>query len=113
MHVVLKLYYYYYYVFYSNRRRVELGLVNDPSTHMNDAELASFIVDLQLTSPNIGQSLVIGRLRSLGYQVSRDRVRNCLRLHNPLTSALRWPGVMTHRHPYSVPGPNSLWHIGK
>ena len=67
MYVVLKLYYYYYffYVFYSNRRRVELGLVNDPSTHMNDAELASFIVDLQLTSPNIGQSLVIGRLRSL------------------------------------------------
>ena len=45
--------------------------MNDPSTHMNDAELASFIVDLQLTSPNIGQSLVIGRLRSLGYQVSR------------------------------------------
>ena len=42
MHVVLKLYYYYYYVFYSNRRRVALGLVNDPSTHMNDAELARF-----------------------------------------------------------------------
>ena len=48
--------------------------MNDPSTHMNDAELASFIVDLQLTSPNIGQSLVIGRLRSLGYQVSRAGV---------------------------------------
>ena len=34
--------YYYYYFFYPNRCRVELGLVNNPSTHMNDADLASF-----------------------------------------------------------------------
>lgn len=95
------------------RRRVELDLINDPTSHLSDTELASFVAELQLTSPNIGQSLVIGKLRSLGYRVSRQRVRNTLRLNNPLTSALRWPGIMTHRRPYSVPGPNSLWHIGK
>jgi len=32
---------------------------------------------------------------------------------DPLHTALRWRGNLTPRHPYSVAGPNSLWHIGK
>ena len=60
----------------------------------------------------IGETIVLGRLRALGFQVTRERVRNALRQTDPLSSALRWKGNLTRRRPYSVPGPNSLWHIG-
>ena len=54
-----------------------------------------------------------GSLRAQGIKVTRERVRTALRLIDPLNSAQRWPLLITRRHPYSVPGPNSLWHIGK
>jgi len=31
---------------------------------------------------------------------------------DPVNVALRWPGGATAKRQYSVPGPNSLWHIG-
>jgi hypothetical protein len=43
--------------------------------------------------------------------VSRDRVRQVLRSIDPLAAATRWPPSIIRRKPYSVPGPNSLWHI--
>ncbi len=63
-------------------------------------------------TPTIGVSMVTGRLRALGYKVSRDRIRKALRDADPLSSALRWTGGLTRRQPYCVAGPNSLWHIG-
>ena len=56
---------------------------------------------------------MIGRLRNMGYRVSRERVRNAVREIDPLSSALRWTGGLSRRQPYSVAGPNSLWQIGK
>ena len=55
---------------------------------------------------------MIGRLRFMGYYVSRARVREAIRETDPINTALRWQGVQTARRRYSVPGPNSLWHIG-
>ena len=91
---------------------MELHLLHEPSTSISDADLVAFIHEIQASSPHIGQSLLLGRLRSIGYKVTRERVREALRLINPFSSALRWPCVATQRRPYSVPGPNSLWHIG-
>jgi hypothetical protein len=68
---------------------------------------------MQRDNPYVGESLVTGRLRSLGYLVTREKVRQVLPSVNPISSALRWPGVLRHRRPYSVAGRNSLWHIGK
>ena len=60
--------------------------------------------------PEIGQSMVIGRLHSMGFHsVQRERVRVAIRAVDPLNTALRAPGALTRRQPYSVPGPNSLW----
>ena len=56
--------------------------------------------------------MVIGHVRSLGYNVTRSRIRNAVRVADPINVALRWQGNLTVRRPYSVPGPNSLWHIG-
>ena len=57
--------------------------------------------------------MVCGSLRAKGVKVTRDRVRNILRSTDPLGSARRWPLSTIRRQPYSVAGPNSLWHIGK
>ena len=48
----------------------------------------------------------------MGYRVTRERVREAIRNTDPINNASRWREVSARRT-YSVPGPNSLWHIGK
>ena len=62
--------------------------------------------------PEIGERMMMGALRSRGITVQRHRVRQMLHKVDPISSALRWHSK-TKRKPYSVPGPNSLWHLGK
>lgn len=62
--------------------------------------------------PDIGEVMVLGRLRSLGYSVCRDRVRRGIRQTDPINTALRATTGLVGRRVYSVPGPNSLWHMG-
>ena len=95
------------------RRRADFGMLDDPSTDLSDEDLLDFVSDMRSTTHTVGESLVTGSLRSRGYRVSRERVHQALRSSDPLSSALRWPGGLTHRRPYSVAGPNSLWHIGE
>ena len=65
------------------------------------------------SAANTGRSYGVGRIRARGFHVSRQRLRRAIRTTDPLHTALRWRGDLTPRHPYSVAGPNSLWHIGK
>ncbi len=48
-----------------------------------------------------------GMLCSQGIFVQRG---DCIHHTDPINTALRWQ-QMVRRRPYSVPGPNSLWHI--
>lgn len=91
---------------------MDYGLVNDPQSEINDRDLGSLIADIRRDIPYSGVSIMCGSLRSRGIRVTRERVRNSLRSIDPLGSALRSPAGLTHRRPYTVPGPNSLWHIG-
>ena len=101
------------YCFVYYRRRADFGMLEDPTADLSDDDLLAFVSDMRSTTHTVGESLVTGSLRSRGYHISRERVRQALRSSDPLSSALRWPGGLTHRHPYSVAGPNSLWHIGR
>lgn len=56
--------------------------------------------------------MLYGSIRARGIKVTREEVRSTLRFLDPLGSSLRSPSGATSRRPYSVPGPNSLWHIG-
>ena len=47
----------------------------------------------------------------MGLSVTRARLREAMRVSDPIHTALRWSEI-TPRRPYSVPGPNSLWHVG-
>ena len=81
--------------------------------YLTNDEVKRHVIQMRQQSPNMGESIAIERYRALGIQVTRDQVRRALRETDPLYTALRWPGGLTSRRPYSVPGPNSLWHIGK
>lgn len=95
------------------RRRRELGIQDfNILSPMDDDQLRMFVGQVREEFPSIGESLVIGRLHSEGYHVPRARVRSAIRITDPINTALRWRGITTSRRPYSVAGPNSLWHIG-
>lgn len=95
------------------RRRQEYGMLDEPSVTLTADQLRIVLADVRSELPELGEKMVIGRLRSMGYTVSREHVREALRATDPINIALRWQGVRTARRPYSVPGPNSLWHIGE
>ena len=95
------------------RRRVEYGMINDSTTRISDDDLIAHVQRTIRMHPMAGQTFVWGVIRSQGYRVTRERVRRALRICDPINTTLRWGGIMTPRQPYSVPGPNSLWHIGK
>lgn len=97
-----------------HRRRVQYGygLVADPADVISDDDLKVVIEELKQHQPYCGVTLVWGSLRAKGVKVTRERVRSMLRIVDPLGRALRCIPGSIRRQPYSVPGPNSLWHIG-
>ena len=97
------------------RRRVELSMDTSgfQRSNVTDDELEHLLRQIRSETPALGERMVMGKLRSLGIRVSRSRIRSCLREIDPINTALRWRGHLARRQPYSVAGPNSLWHQGK
>ena len=92
------------------RRLTELGLHFEKYTSISDSDLDGYVREIQYNNPNIGMSLLQGYLQSRGVFVQRHRVRQSVLRINPIASLSRWHQVVSRRS-YSVPGPNSLWHI--
>ena len=72
----------------------------------------NLVQDVQQDLPYCGEVMFIGRLRSMGFFATRSCLRQALQETDPINRPLRWGGCIRPRQPYSVPGPNSLWHIG-
>ena len=94
------------------RRRVEYDMVEDPRIVPDDSELRHLVEQTRQELPYLGEVMVMGRLRALGYYVTRSRLRQVIYDTDPINRALRWGSNLHVCRPYSVPGPNSLWHIG-
>lgn len=77
-------------------------------TEISDDELEIVIADIKKEMPDVGQTMLRGILESKGIHVSTTRIRECLSNLNPSNS--QWPRPI-RRRVYSVPYPNSLWHI--
>ena len=90
----------------------DLGIVHRRITDISDQELDVTIIKLKEVLPHVGERVIIGHLRQFGIFVQRERVRQSIHRVDPLKTALRW-NFRIIRRTYSVPGPNSLWHIGK
>ena len=94
------------------RRRRDYGMLDDSVHPISDRELRDILRNMRLQHPNYGETMAMGHIRSLGYRISRARLRASIHDTDPIQAALRWQGGPVIRRPYSVPGPNSLWHIG-
>jgi len=92
------------------RKLKEMNIKIVKFTDISDQNLVIAIRDMYQNHPHCGISMMHGHLRARGIFVSHKRVRNTLREVDPASSVLRW-GLMARRRKYSVPGPNSLWHI--
>ena len=93
------------------RRRQEFGLL-EVGERISNGDLHLLLREMRTNHPDMGEVMVLGRIRAMGFTVSRVRVRQGIRETDPLNVALRGLLGSTARRPYSVPGPNSLWHIG-
>lgn len=94
------------------RRVIEYGIEETTGfTNMTDAELDGLVQQfMQEHGSLIGCSMISGRLRSLGLRVQRQKVRESIVRVDPVNVRVRWACVI-YRRAYSVPGPNSLWHL--
>ena len=70
------------------RRRLEYGMLR-PGREITDARLNTLLLEMRADFPDMGEVMVIGRLRALGYRIRRYRVRNAIRSTDPLNTALR------------------------
>ena len=86
--------------------------MEEPSHTLTDDDLDEILRQLRVKSPELGETMAAGRLRSLGYRVPRQQLREGLRRIDPLSAALRW-STKTSCRPYTVFGPNCLWHMGR
>lgn len=97
------------------RRRHESGMTVNSTTgarrsysNINNEELCQHISNVLQILPNAGETFVLGALRQRGIHVQRYRVREAIRLVDPLSRAMR-RSVAVLRRIYNVPCPNALW----
>ena len=82
------------------RRRVEFQMVQSVSGTLSDDEPKLLLTSMCKEHPSMGQTMVWGRLRSMGFNVTRERVRRAIRYTDPLYTALRWRGDVIKWQPY-------------
>ena len=91
------------------RRMQEVGFTDRNRFSMcSDEELDGIIANLKSTLPHVGERIIIGHIRLC---IQRERIRQSIQRIDPVNTSLRWH-LHISRRTYSVPGPNSLWHIG-
>ena len=78
------------------RRRQEYGMIVEPSRSLSNEQLQSVLRELQLINPCFEEKMIIGRLRSMGYQIHRSCVRECVSNAGPINSALRYVAGKPH-----------------
>lgn len=92
------------------RRITESGMCIDNYTDISDADLDSVVANTQIHFPNMGLRLLQGHLKTMDIKIQRKRLRESFQRINKFNSTMRWHQPIARRT-YSVPGPNSLWHI--
>ena len=102
-------------IFSCSRRTIERRLKEFQIRHcdyssLSDTELDVVVGNIILLHPQCGEKTVMGQLRSQGYYVQRERIRQSIRRVDPSGVESRIRSVL-HRREYHVESPNSLWHL--
>eukprot|EP00794_Sanderia_malayensis_P007519 gene7521-8352_t len=93
-------------------RRNNLVSPRQRFTEINDQNLFEIVHQLNRQFPNsgAGEMLALLRARTPSIIIPRDRCRRVLGEVDPEGTARRWAQAIRRRQ-YSVPTPNSLWHL--
>ena len=92
------------------RRLQDLHIQLSDYTAISDDDLDELVKRITLLHPRCGEKMVLGLIRSQGYKIQKERVRQSLHRVDPIGVALRSRRVL-HRRLYKVPSPNSIWHL--
>ena len=93
------------------RRIVQYGLEENAAfSDVTDLQLDHITQQFVTNHPNSGEKSFDGYLRNMGLRVQRYRIRRSLQRVDPNGVRNRFSRTL-HRRQYSVPMPNSLWHI--
>lgn len=94
----------------NRRREYDMPLGHSHYSNISSNELDERVADMLRVTPNIGERLVIGALRSQNVFVQRWRVRESILRVDPIGRACRRRRVIFRRQ-YSVPRHNALWYV--
>ncbi|KAF0023435.1 hypothetical protein F2P81_024065 [Scophthalmus maximus] len=84
----------------------------DLNNSISDEELDRIVSDIHHQYPSAGYKIILGHLRSRQLFVKKERVLESLRRLDPEGVVMRRLSLRTiRRRCYSVPAPNSVWHI--
>ena len=92
------------------RRLEEAGVSTDDRTYLSDAELDDVIRSIKHDHPNDGEVLIKGHLVRMKIRVPRQALRQSIHRIDHKNVVSRHHAVLRRRI-YSVPYPNSVWHI--
>ena len=93
------------------RRVIEYGIQDVTGfLQLSDEQLDGHVPNFMQHGNLVGFSMTGGYLQSIGLRAQRDCFRASIGRVDPTNFRLRW-AVVTSRRTYSVPGPNSLWHL--
>ncbi|XP_013888677.1 uncharacterized protein LOC106536054 [Austrofundulus limnaeus] len=91
--------------------RTQLGLVDYGSfINISNEALDSVISEILHQTPGSGETYITGSLRGRGIRVQRWRVRERLRIIDPVGRAFRGRRTI-QRRVYNVSVPNHVWHV--
>ena len=92
------------------RRIAELSVRCFDFSTISDADLDSLVQRIVLLHPQAGEKTVSGQLKSQGYKIQRQRIRDSITRVDPIGVQLRSTRSL-HRREYHVESPNSVWHL--
>lgn len=91
--------------------RQRLGLLSrHPFSSLSNEELDSLILQVLSSTPNVGQTYIQGSLQSRGLRIQRRRIRERLRIIDPIGRAIRRRQTIRRRI-YNISSPNQLWWV--
>lgn len=91
---------------------MEYGLNATSHSDKSHAELCDYIDEIRVEMPDASERMLNGVLRSKGSIVRLQELRDAIHAVDPINTALWWSPQLMHQ-PYSVPGPNSQWDLGR
>ena len=94
------------------RKCKEAGILNLEKNQLASYEdLLPVVREIKEAFPDAGERMLSRMLHARNIYFRRDTLRSIIHDIDPINTSLRWNAKIARRT-YSVPGPNSLWHIG-